>query len=236
MARILVLRHVDCEPPADYLPLLQAHGQVLTVRLGVDPLPGHVNFAAVVAMGGPMGVGDASALPWIADEIGYIARAVGAGVPYWGVCLGAQLLAAALGAKVYTGPAPEVGIGAVRRAPDAGADPVFGSLPAEFPVLQWHSDTFDLPPGAILLASSDAYPNQAFAVGSAYGLQFHLETPPELAASWLEIDAYAQSLTAALGANGQRLLLDGLGAVFPQLSSVAREAMTAWLDTFVAAR
>jgi GMP synthase (glutamine-hydrolysing) len=232
MARILVLRHVDCEPPADYLPLLAERGEVVTVRLGVDPLPDHVRFAAVVAMGGPMGVGDAAEIGWISDEIAYIARAVGAGVPYWGVCLGAQLLAAALGAKVYACPAPEVGIGEVQLAPRAAADPVFGALPATFPVLQWHSDTFDVPPGATLLASSDAYPNQAFAAGSAYGLQFHLETQPSLAAEWMEIDAYRQSLTAVLGSNGRRLLLDGLTAVSAELGVIARQVMTAWLDAF----
>jgi GMP synthase-like glutamine amidotransferase len=231
--RILVLRHVDCEPPAAYLPLLEARGEVRTVRLGIDPLPDHCDFGAVVAMGGPMGVGDSDTLPWIAEEISYIASAVEAGVPYWGVCLGAQLLAAALGAKVYTGHLPEVGVGEVRLTADAAADPVFAALPQHFPVLQWHSDTFCLPPGATLLASSDAYASQAFAAGSAYGLQFHLETPPDLAASWLEIDAYRESLTAALGPNGPQILLDGVRDVFPQLMTTAREVMTYWLETFV---
>jgi GMP synthase (glutamine-hydrolysing) len=233
MARILVLRHVDCEPPAAYLPLLEARGEVRTVRLGIDPFPDHRDFAAVVAMGGPMGVGDSGTLSWITEEIAYIAQVVDAGVPYWGVCLGAQLLAAALGANVRTGAAPEVGVGTVRLAPGAAADPVFGSLPEDLPVLQWHSDTFDLPRDSVLLASSDGYPNQAFAAGSAYGLQFHLETPPELAASWLEIDAYRESLTTAMGQDGPQLLLGRLQEVYPQLSAIATEVMTSWLETFV---
>jgi GMP synthase (glutamine-hydrolysing) len=232
---ILVLRHVDCEPPAAYLPLLQARGEVRTVRLGVDPLPDHCDFSAVVAMGGPMGAGDSDKLPWIAEEIAYIAGAVEAGVPYWGVCLGAQLLAAALGAKVYAGDLPEVGIAEVRLMPSAATDPVFAALPERFPALQWHSDTFDLPPGAALLASSDAYVNQAFAVGSAYGLQFHLETPPHLAAEWLELPAYRESLTIALGPDGPRILLDGVRKHSAQLLASAREVMRSWLDTFVAA-
>ena len=91
-------------------------------------------------------------------------------------------------------------------------DPVFGALPESFPVLQWHSDTFDLPAGATLLASSQACPYQAFNVGSAYGLQFHLECPPELAETWNDIDAYRESLKSALGPDGPAILLDGLRA------------------------
>jgi GMP synthase (glutamine-hydrolysing) len=230
---ILVLRHVDCEPPAAYLPLLEARGAVQTVRLGVDPLPDHCDFGAIIAMGGPMGVGDSDTLGWIAGEIAYIAGAVSAGVPYWGVCLGAQLLAAALGAKVYTSEPPEVGIGSVALTPDAVMDPVFGALPESFPVLQWHSDTFDLPAGATLLASSAAYPHQAFNVGSAYGLQFHLECPPELAETWNDIDAYRESLKSALGPDGPAILLDGLRTQFPQLARAAQLVMTNWLDTYV---
>ena len=230
---ILVLRHVDCEPPAAYLPLLEGRGTVRTVRLGADPLPGHRDYAAIVAMGGPMGVGDAGTIDWIAPEIDYIAGAVAAGVPYWGVCLGAQLLAAALGAKVYPGESPEVGMAEVTLSPDAANDPVFAALPPAFPVLQWHNDTFDLPPDAVLLASSGAYPHQAFAVGSAYGLQFHLECPPELAEEWNGIRAYRESLEATLGPDGPQILLDGLRARFPQLERAAREIMTNWLDTYV---
>jgi GMP synthase-like glutamine amidotransferase len=230
---ILVLRHVDCEPPAAYLPLLAARATVHTVRLGVDPLPDHHDFGAIVAMGGPMGVGDTATIGWIAGEIAYIARAVAAGVPYWGVCLGSQLLAAALGAKVFTGEVPEVGIAEVACTQAAATDPVFAALPETFPVLQWHSDTFELPPGATLLASSAAYPHQAFAVGSAYGLQFHLECPPELAQEWNGIAAYRESLQDALGPDGPTILLDGLRTHFPRLEQTARAVMTSWLDAFV---
>src|ERR1700738_5217536 len=104
--RILVLRHVDCEPPAAYLPLLEQHADVTTVRLGVDPLPRRREFAAIVAMGGPMSVEGRACPPWLREEIDFIAAAVADGVPVWGGCLGAQLLAAAPGARVYRGAAP----------------------------------------------------------------------------------------------------------------------------------
>lgn len=99
-------------------------------------------------------------------------------MPVLGVCLGAQLLAAALGAQVYTGPAGEAGLGQVRLTAEGRRDPVLdaGAGPdGLLPVLHWHDDTFDLPDGARLLASSTAYAHQAFRVGRAYGLQFHVE-------------------------------------------------------------
>ena len=96
-----------------------------------------------------------------------------------------------------------------------------------------HPPTVDLPAGATLLASSEAYPNQAFNVGSAYGLQFHLECPPELVETWNDIDAYRESLRSALGPDGPAILLEGLRAQFPQLAHTAQEVMTNWLDTYV---
>lgn len=82
--QILELRHVECEPPAAYLPALTEHADVVTVRPGRDPLPEHHRFAGIIAMGGPMGVNDRAALPWIEDEISYLREATAAGVPVWG--------------------------------------------------------------------------------------------------------------------------------------------------------
>ena len=111
-----------------------------------------------------------------------IADAVHAGTPFWGACLGVQLLAASLGGRVHPGPEPEVGMLPVILTADALADPVFAGLPRELLTLQWHGDTFELPPGAVLLAGSAAYPNQAFRYGErAYGVQFHLEVTPAMA-------------------------------------------------------
>jgi GMP synthase-like glutamine amidotransferase len=234
--RILVLRHVDCEPPAAYLPLLEQHADVTTVRLGVDPLPPRRDFAALIAMGGPMSVNDRAAFGWLAGEIDFIAAAVADGIPYWGVCLGAQLLAAALGAAVYPGPAPEVGVHPVARTAAGAEDPLFGALPDTFETLQWHSDTFDLPAGATLLATSSAYAHQAFRYGSCYGVQFHLETPAELAGEWLGIDAYRQSLHDALGPHGDAILLDALGEAQIRLMGHARTLMGEWLHQFVLGR
>jgi GMP synthase-like glutamine amidotransferase len=167
--------------------------------------------------------------PWLAEEKRSLREAVDADVPVWGVCLGAQLLAAALGARVYRGERPEVGFLPVELSDAAASDPVFRDAPRSFPTLQWHGDTFDLPAGATLLASSPAYPNQAFRVGRSYGLQFHLEVPLELAEEWGTVPAYAESLEATLGPGAlDRLLADveeNAGITLP----LARRLFGGWL-------
>lgn len=131
----------------------------------------------LVVLGGPMGVYEAERYPFLTMEIEVLRERLTRRAPVVGVCLGAQLLAAAAGARVYKGSAGfEVGFGELRRAPGAEAHPLGRALPAQFPVLHWHGDTFDLPAGATLLASSERYANQVFAVGAhALGLQCHIE-------------------------------------------------------------
>ncbi|WP_418058492.1 type 1 glutamine amidotransferase [Pimelobacter simplex] len=232
---VLVLQHIGCEPPATYEEILTAHGlAVHRVELDEDePLPDHHEFAAVVVMGGPMGALDDEEHPWLAAERAYLARAVALGVPYWGVCLGAQLLAASLGARVYTGEVPEVGTYDVELTAEAAQDPVFGLLPDRFSVFQWHSDTFDLPAGARRLARSASYDNQVFAVGSAYGVQFHVEVGADLAAEWALVDSYRTALEDLYGAAGTRRVLDELAETAEANRKVATTVFEAWLETYV---
>ena len=181
-----------------------------------------------------MSAGDDDSLPWLSDEKELIAEAVRAGKPFWGVCLGVQLLAASLGARVYPGPAPEVGILPVTLTEDGLGDPVFGALPDRLPTLQWHGDTFDLPPGAVLLAGSPAYPNQAFRVGRAYGVQFHLEVSPELAREWADVPEYAASLERVLGPGALGRLIEELEGESDAMARHATELFERWLDHVVA--
>jgi GMP synthase (glutamine-hydrolysing) len=236
--QVLVLQHIACEPPGVYEDVLDEHGATIhRVELDEgDPLPDWRGFDAIVAMGGPMGALDDDEHPWLTDEKRLIADAVRSGLPFWGVCLGVQLLAASLGARVYPGPAPEVGVLPVLLTDEALADPVFAGTPRELLSLQWHGDTFDLPDGATRLAGSPAYPNQAFRVGAdAYGVQFHLEVSPALAREWADVPAYAESLERVLGEGALDRLIAELEARADGLLSHGRQLFERWLGAAVRA-
>jgi GMP synthase-like glutamine amidotransferase len=196
-----------------------------------DPLPDWRAFDAIVAMGGPMSVNDEEELPWLRAEKTFIAEAVRAGVPFFGACLGVQLLAASLGAEVVAGPMPEVGLLPVFLTDAAADDPVFGPLPRELLTLQWHGDTFSLPEKAVLLASSPAYPHQAFRWGRcAYGIQFHLELSREMAAEWADVPEYADALESVLGPGSATALINDLGAHAEELRGFGRQIFERWLE------
>jgi GMP synthase-like glutamine amidotransferase len=235
---VLVLQHIACEPPGVYEDVLRdrdARLERVEVDAG-DALPPWPGFDAIVAMGGPMSVNDDAGLPWLRDEKALVAEAVRAGTPYWGVCLGVQLLAASLGARVYAGPEPEVGVLPVELTPDGLADPVFSGLPRRVPTLQWHGDTFDLPEGGVRLAGSPAYPNQAFRVGNAYGVQFHLEVSPAMALEWAEVPEYAASLDRTLGEGGADRLVGAVREHAGEMLGYGRTLFERWLDLVVEPR
>jgi GMP synthase-like glutamine amidotransferase len=231
--RVLVLQHIACEPPGVYEDVLREHGAVI-LRVELDegePLPDRSEVDAIVCMGGPMSATDDAQLSWLATEKAFIADAVREGVPFWGVCLGVQLLAASLGARVYPGPAPEVGVLPVVLSEEARSDPVFSQLPSELLTLQWHGDTFDLPEGAVRLAGSPAYSNQAFRVGdAAYGVQFHIEVSPELAREWAEVPAYGEALERVLGPGALDDLIHRLDEHAVDMLAHGRGLFERWLE------
>jgi GMP synthase (glutamine-hydrolysing) len=233
--RLLALQHIACEPPAAFEDELRSRGLELErVELDEgDALPDWREFAGTIVMGGPMGAYEEDAHPWLAEEKRALGAAARAGHPIWGVCLGAQLLAGALGASVYPGPEAEVGLLPVELTPVAAADPVFSAAPRSFPTLQWHGDTFDLPAGATLLASSPAYRNQAFVLERAYGLQFHLEVSPELAAEWGEVPAYSASLEAIRGPGALDRLVAEVNEHAAATVPLARDLFGRWLEQMV---
>lgn len=173
-----VLTHVDFEGPGAIGDRAEATGITVRVhdlwRAPTLPEPGGIE--RLVVMGGPMGANDDGAHPYLRAERALLRSLVERGTPILGVCLGAQLLAAALGATVRRGAEPEIGVGSVTLRDTASSDPLLGTVAStDLPVFHWHGDTFDLPTGATLLASNDAYPHQAFRVGNAWGFQFHVE-------------------------------------------------------------
>ena len=145
-----------------------------------------------------------------------------------------QLLAASLGARVYAGPQPEVGLLPVEITPEGRADPVFADLPADLVTLQWHGDTFDLPDGAVRLAGSPAYANQAFRVGRAYGVQFHLEVSTAMAASGPTVPAYAASLERTLGPGAAGDFVRRIEERSAEMLANGRGLFERWLDAVVA--
>ena len=188
---MLAFRHVPFEDVGLIAPALAARGIELLYDDAFRETDAHPDWhsaAGLIFMGGPMSANDA--LPFIQREIGIIEAALAARRPVLGVCLGAQLLARALGARVYRNPVKEIGWAPVYWTEAARQDHLFEGLPSPETVFHWHGETFDLPAGAEWLAWSDACRNQAFRAGSnAYGLQFHLEVTPEMISTWCSEDA-----------------------------------------------
>ena len=235
--RVLVLQHIACEPPGVYEDVLVERGASIE-RIELDEgeaLPERRAFDAVIAMGGPMSVNDDAELPWLEAEKRFVAEVVRAGTPFWGICLGVQLLAASLGARVYPGPEPEVGLLPVELTTEGREDPVFADLTDGLVTLQWHGDTFDLPPGAVRLAGSPAYPNQAFRFGAAYGMQFHLEVTPAMAREWAAVPEYAASLEGTLGPGAATEFLASIDARAGEMLAHGRALFERWLDRVVSA-
>ena len=142
----------------------------------------------LIFMGGSMSANDDA--PYLRQELRYIAQAISPGKPVLGVCLGAQLVAKALGSRVYANPVQEIGWAPVYWTEAAAGDPILAGLQQPETIFHWHGETFDLPPGAELLAYSDACRIQAYRAGDRiYGLQFHLEVTPEIIADWCAEDA-----------------------------------------------
>ena len=184
--KVQVLQHVPFEGPGSMAGWLAARRiEVGVTRLFAgDPLPSAGDVDGLVAMGGPMSVNDEREFAWLRPEKQLVREVVDRGLPVLGVCLGAQLMAAALGARVYPGPAKEIGWFPIRGVPNVA--PAFEFAPKQL-AFHWHGETFDLPPGAVRTASSAGCENQAFQVGRrAIALQFHLETTPASAAALVE--------------------------------------------------
>jgi GMP synthase-like glutamine amidotransferase len=176
--KIHYFQHVAFETPDGIAEWAQTGGHTLTgtrFDLGERP-PQHDEIDLLVVMGGPMSVGDTEQYPWLEVEKRYIAQAIGRNSRVLGVCLGAQLIADVLGARVFANRHKEIGWYPVTLTDAGRQDPLFREFPSEFPAFHWHGDTFELPAGAAWLAASAACAHQAFRYGPhVVGLQFHLE-------------------------------------------------------------
>lgn len=201
MADILYLQHMECEGPGLLGDLTQEAGLTSETLLvtGKVSWPESGAYKALVVLGGPQSVYEEDKFPYLAEEDRFVRKWLDKKKPYLGICLGAQILAKALGAKVYPNAAKEIGWAPVQLSPQAIYQHVlFKETEAEFMSFHWHGDTFDLPAGALHLASSRLTRNQAFRHGTnAWGIQFHPEVKPDQIRSWAkEYDAESADFRA----------------------------------------
>jgi len=186
-ARLLVVQHEPSAPPG----LLAGAAAAAGLRLQVveapgEPVPTTLDGAdGLAVLGGVMDADETDAYPHLARTMDLLADAAARSAPTLGICLGAQLAAAALGGRAYPGPAgEELGWTRIELTAAGRADPVTGALREPAELFQWHHDTFDPPPGATVLAGGAVYPTQAFRLGSVVGVQFHPEVDGPLLAGW----------------------------------------------------
>ncbi|MET0405368.1 MAG: glutamine amidotransferase [Cystobacter sp.] len=234
--RAVVFQHEEHEGPGLLGPALEAAGFTLSKRFR------HVkredlDAELVVVLGGPMGVYEADRHPFLSEELALLTERLAYSRPVLGLCLGAQLLAAAAGSEVFPGKnGLEVGVAPVRWTKEGLADPVLGGVKPRATVAHWHQDSFKPVPGATLLASTDRYTQQAFRLGTSYGLQFHLELSADEFERWLtqgeeelvqlyerdmnELRAQVPRLRAAEDEN--RELLERLAHHFARVARAAR--------------
>jgi GMP synthase (glutamine-hydrolysing) len=229
MPAAIAIRHVPFEDLGLLGPLLERRGWRVSYReAGIDDLAARdlTDADLLVVLGGPIGAYEDAAYPWLADELRTIERRLGADKPVLGICLGSQLMARSLGARVYRGPAKEIGWAPLTLT-EAGRRSCLAPV-GDMPVLHWHGDTFDLPDGASLLASTALYSNQAFARGErALALQFHLEAGAAGLERWYighaaEIGSEPGLTVPDLRAQARRHAA--------ALAPAAERCFTAWLD------
>ena len=222
----LILRHLAFEDLGSFGPVLEKEGyQIIHAEAGIDALPDPLGPDLVVVLGGPIGVNDVHAYPSMHAERDWLVPRLAAHRPTLGICLGAQLMAAALGAKVAPMQQKEIGFSALTLTEMGGRSPL--SHLKNVPVLHWHGEAFDIPDGADILAGTEACRTQAFAMGpTILGLQFHPEAG-ELPAfeRWL-IGHSVELAAAGIAPADLRRDAETLG---PPLRSAGQSMLRAWL-------
>ncbi|OYU39687.1 MAG: GMP synthase [Pseudorhodobacter sp. PARRP1] len=237
--KILIFQHLACETAGIFTELWQGHGHTLDVIAldEGDTIPALDPYDLLAVMGGPMDVWQEEEHPWLIPEKAAIKHWVQTlNRPYFGICLGHQLLAVALGGEARPMAMPEVGLTQISQTGAGRADALFDGLPEAMTTLQWHGvEVTKLPPEAVVLATNSACAVQAMRVGrQAYGVQYHLEILPSTVADWHAIPAYRTALHAAIGAEAAHKLQADVTPHLPAFRSVAVQ-ISAGLTALMAA-
>lgn len=231
MKNVVAVRHVAFEDLGSFERVLGDRGyHVAYADVGLDDLGALDPLGAdlLVVLGGPIGAYEEASYPFVLDELRLLEKRLAADLPTLGVCLGAQLMARALGARVYPGGRKEIGWALLELTDEGRRSCLRYLAPEETPVLHWHGDTFDLPRGAARLASTEAYQNQAFAWGRrALALQFHVEATARGLERWFV--GHACEIAATPEVSVARLRRDTARFV-PALERQASRCFEAWLD------
>ena len=234
--KILVFQHVPFEPLGTLDPLLKNAGfRIRYVNFARDPLqaPSLDGYSALIVLGGPMNVDQIEDFPNLATEVTLIQDALDRGLSILGICLGAQLLARALGARVMPDHAREIGWHDVDLTNQGKDDPVLSAFESRQQVFQWHEDAIELPEGAAHLASSDACEIQAFRFGnSAYGFQFHLEVDHSLIDRWLDRAGYQEMLEEMSATIDPEQIRRQTDDSIQPLKDLSDRTFSRWIDGF----
>jgi GMP synthase (glutamine-hydrolysing) len=232
--KILVFQHVPYEPLGTLDPLLKQAGfRLRYVNFGRDPdaRPALDGYTALIVLGGPMNADDVAGYPHLATEVELIQEALQRDLSILGICLGAQLLAKALGGRVHAGAGREIGWHEVEVTDHGRRDPVLAAFGARSEVFQWHDDVIELPPDAVHLARSKRCSAQAFRYGEqAYGFQFHLEADGALIERWLDVPQHQPVF--ADGQLDPAHIRDRIEHSIHPLMSLSNETFSRWIKRF----
>lgn len=234
--KILVFQHVPYEPLGTLDPLLKEAGfRIRYVNFGREPevRPHLERYEALIVLGGPMNADQIETFPNLRAEVDIIREALERDMSILGICLGAQLLAKALGGSVARNARREIGWYDIELTPAGRQDPVLAAFSTRQEVFQWHEDGISLPPGVVRLAGSEISPVQAFRFGEhAYGFQFHLEASQPLIERWLTVPDHEATLADEEGNIDADEILERTKTAVEPLQLLSRKTFGRWIDRF----